>query len=111
MTSESYISQNSDEEIILADDDEAGFDGEHGAACPAEEVRWEEWEEVVEMDRRTRQPSQAARAASTIQLTDPHCPIEPPGKHHSRASKLDRGISKDAKDHMQRHLEPIMPCI
>ncbi len=86
---------------IRDSDDGAGFFfGEHEVACPVEEVRWDDWEEVVEMDRRTRQPSQTARAAATTQLNDPHCPVEPAGKHHSRASKLDRGIAKDAKYHM-----------
>ena len=44
-------------------------------ACPAvvaaEEVRWDDWEERVEEHRRTRPPSQAARAASTIELCVP----------------------------------------
>ena len=64
--------QDADEEWSSdgADEESDSSAADDEMACPAivaiEEFRWDDWEERVEEHRRTRPPSKAARAASTV---------------------------------------------
>ena len=74
-----------------------------------QEVRWDDWEERVEEHRRTRPPSQAARAASTIELCVPLNEQSLTG--YDRTSTLDKGNAKQVKKHMEKYLIQCMPTI
>ena len=96
----------------VGSDEEPGSDAASDElACPAvveEEVRWEDWEERVEEHRRTRPPSRAACAASTVDMCV--LPTEQ-SQDDDREPTLDKGNAKQNKKHMEKYLTPCMQTI